>query len=153
MKIKHLAMAILKFAWPLDRLIRFLFALSLIGTAVGAFGWSLFHRGNITVESIEMAIQEEVPETAYRIDIEWWCRQRGFDFSYSDYYPSFPADCQELRDIEMSKAGSKRMITATVQGKGVNVSPIWDGYILVYFFFDKESRLAKHIVCPVPIIL
>jgi hypothetical protein len=124
--------------------------LVLVVTVAAGGLWYLFFvapgRG-MTVSKVEAMIAADLPPGTTRKQVEAWLDAQGIDHSYS----AGGVDDWEGYQSVMSMAGvNQQNLGGTVRAtvRKANVDLILPGEINVYFFFDKQDRLVRHLVRP-----
>ena len=108
--------------------------------------WFAFLNG-WTVGKVERLVRSELPSGSTRPEVEAWLKNHSIKHSYLEDVTRNRLDGQTVPQ----RAGlSDRDLSGMVEGYigNANVDAIYQGSILVYFFFDREGRLVGHLIYP-----
>jgi len=118
-----------------------LFILALVATVY----WASFLRGR-TVGDVERIVRAEIPPGSTRPEVESVLKKHGIRHAEQNATRTRRGG-QTLPEL----AGlSERDIGCTTEAyiDDAHVDLVYTGMILVYFLFDREGRLARHLVYP-----
>jgi len=120
-------------------------AVFLVASAATGY-WIAFLRG-WTVGQVERLVRTEIPPGSARLEVEAWLKNHNIKYAYLDDVTRNRLDGQSVPQ----RAGlAERDLSGMVEGyiANANVDAIYQGSILVYFFFDREGRLVGHLIYP-----
>lgn len=93
-----------------------------------------------TVAGVERRIRRDVPEGTSREKAEEWLQREGIEYSYSQDFEYNSILEQNHIGPEQYSGYTASIIRDTDRGLFVT------GSIQIYFFFDKNERVAGHVV-------
>ena len=108
--------------------------------------WWGFYRG-WTPQQLQKNIQREVAPACQRQEVEEWFDGKGIEHIYVE-----EVDCDQYSEGTAPVAAGLRetdlsgMVIGHLEGKDVRSGLFEYNKIRVYFFFDKQGRLAGHYV-------
>jgi hypothetical protein len=108
--------------------------------------WWATHHG-WTVAKVERLIEAEVPRRCSRATAAAWFRRHKIDYTRFEGFPGDMRGHQTMAELAGLRSDE---IGETLRGEidEANLDLICHGTISVYFFFDKQGRLAGHLVHP-----
>jgi hypothetical protein len=102
-----------------------------------------------TVERLERSIRDEVPTTADRREVEAWFDRRRISCSYTADTTgdrSGNSTMPMLAGLRDEDLGG--MVRGEIRDQKANLGLGNTGFIDVYFFLDRQGRVAGHLVFP-----
>lgn len=122
---------------------------SLLLVLVAGAGWLWWQQRGWTVPQLESLVQEEITPGGERAAVEAFLERHGirhtfiFDTTSDRHEGQTMPSRAGLREQDLSG-----MVVGRLRGPDVNLGWGNNGLINVYFFFDKQGRLAGTLVFP-----